>query len=130
TVETSPGNRRVLPDGDYTLVLAVEDQGGARIEKRAPVRVRDADTTPVAIQELRVAANNSGGTLMTPNSDGNDDEVRITYQVTKAAEITVYVTDEQGNHYIIDPPTKRNPSLLSHLWDGTTGGRIYGGKLL
>jgi hypothetical protein len=125
TIETSPGNRRVLPDGDYMIRLFAEDELGTRAEKTSVVSVRDADTEPVVINDLGVSH-----ALFTPNGDSDADEVRIYYQVTKASEVTVYVVGEDGSHNIIDPPTERNASMLEHIWDGTTGGRVMGGKLL
>ena len=125
TVPTADGARRVVPDGDYVLKVTADDGAGRRQEEQTTVKVVDADTTPVEIQALQTDL-----TEFSPDGDGKDDEVRITYRLTKDCEATVYVTDEAGNYFAVDPWTKRRAAYQSHLWDGTTGGLVQGGKLL
>jgi hypothetical protein len=117
--------RRVVADGTYLIRVRAEDANGQRDERSLEVRVEDADTVPVRILDLQ-----TDRTQFSPNGDGTDDDLRITYRLTKDAESTVYVTDEAGNYFAIDPWRERRATFVSHQWDGTTGGRLFGGKLL
>ena len=56
--------------------------------------------------------------------------MRISYRLTKPGEATVYLTDEQGSYFAVEPWRKQRAALLSHQWDGTTGGQQRGGRLL
>jgi hypothetical protein len=125
TVPGQNGDRRVLPDGTYELRVQADDGLGRHEERSLGLVVAEADTTPIEVQALQTDL-----AQFTPDGDGQDDEVRIAYRLTKDGEATVYVTDEQGSYFAIDPWRKRRASLQSHLWDGTTGGRVFGGRLL
>jgi hypothetical protein len=125
TVPDGSGNRRVVPDGRYELRVAAEDALGRREDRSVQLQVADADTVPIGVQDLQADL-----AEFTPNGDGQDDEVRISYRLTKAGEATVYLTDEQGSYFAVEPWRKQRAVLLSHQWDGTTGGQQRGGRLL
>jgi len=124
TVPTGLG-RRVVGDGDYRIRVTAIDESGARSVEEALVTVREGNRTPVEIVQLQTDL-----TSFSPNGDGVDDELRITYGLSKEGESTVYAIDAHGQYHAIDPWRSRRATLQSHLWDGTTGGRMYGGKLL
>ncbi len=124
TVPTDVG-RRVVGDGDYRIRVTAMDESGARSVEETPVIVREADRTPIEILQLQTDL-----VAFSPNGDGVDDELRITYGLSKEGESTVYAIDALGQYHAIDPWRSRRATLQSHLWDGTTGGRVYGGKLL
>jgi hypothetical protein len=125
TVPTENGARRVVPDGEYVVRVLAEDTTGRREERQVQLKVTEADTAAVEIQGLQTDL-----VRFTPDGDGKDDEVRITYRLTKDSEATLYATDASGSYFAIDPWQKRRAALQSHLWDGTTGGRVQGGRLL
>jgi hypothetical protein len=125
TVAAANGDRRVIPNGVYRLRVTAHDALGRAEARMIELTVVDADTVPVEVLDLQTDLGR-----FTPDGDGVDDEVRISYRLTKASEATVYVTDEASTYYAIDPWRKRRATLQSHLWDGTTGGRVFGGKLL
>lgn len=125
TIADAAGNRRVLPDGVYQLQVAADDGFGRRVEHAVELVVVGADTVPAEVLGLQTDL-----ASFTPDGDGKDDEVRIAYRLTKDGEATVYATDEHGTYFAIDPWRKRRAAMQSHLWDGTTGGRVFGGRLL
>ena len=125
TVPKEGGERRVLPDGQYTLEIVADDSTGRRERRDVAVTILEADTIPVEITNLK-----TDRPSFSPDGSGVNDEVRISYRLTKDSEATVYLTAAQGNYFVIDPWTKRRAALQSHAWDGTTGGRMRNGKLL
>lgn len=112
-------NRRVLPNGDYQLTISAKDGAGQAIEKSAKLTVAEADTIAPEIQNLT-----SSLAEFSPNGDGFEDDLTVSYSLTKQAKTTVYVTDADGNRSLVEAPTKKNAVLLSHLWDGTFGGKV------
>ena len=125
TVPREGGERRVLPDGQYLLAIVADTSEGRREQREVIVTIVDADTVPVEIIDLKTDRSS-----FSPDGSGVNDEVRISYRLTKDAEATVFLTDVQGHYFVIDPWTKRRAALQSHAWDGTTGGRVRNGKLL
>ena len=120
-VVTVPGteNRRVLPDGRYLLTVTAVDEAGIRAEQAAEVTITNGDSQAPEITNLVASAQE-----FTPNGDGDEDDVTISYGLTKPATVTVYATDSDNRRYLIEAPKKRNAVLLSHLWDGTVGGKV------
>ncbi|NUQ37875.1 MAG: hypothetical protein HUU23_08790 [Caldilineales bacterium] len=97
---------RVLPDGDYTWVIAARDDAGNSDEKRGALRISDADTAAPAFDNFAV-----NPSVISPNQDGIDDRAAITYWLTKEVEtIQVYLYDPRDPENI-DPanPTRRFP---------------------
>jgi hypothetical protein len=125
TIPDGRGNRRVLPNGSYEVRVEADDGLGRREERSARLEVADADTVPIEVADLQTDL-----AEFSPNGDGKDDEVRISYRLTKAGEATVYLTDDAGNYFAVEPWRKQRAVLLSNLWDGTTGGQQRGGRLL
>ncbi|MFN2158059.1 MAG: hypothetical protein ACK2UX_22735 [Anaerolineae bacterium] len=88
---------RVLPDGAYTLVLEALDERGKSLVVNMPFTIRDADTTPPELQGFGMDRH-----VFTPNRDGVDDRVIISYNLTKEAETLVYLTNAAGKRYPIE----------------------------
>jgi hypothetical protein len=88
---------RVLPDGTYTLVLeAVDDRARSTIVD-TPFVIENADTTPPELQGFGLSHH-----VFTPNRDGVDDRVIISYYLTKKADTLVYLLDAAGTKYYYD----------------------------
>ena len=112
-------DRRVLPDGLYTLFVLAQAEGGQPIERSTQVEIAEADTNAPEIRNLVASL-----AEFTPNGDGDEDEVTISYGLSKEAKTTVYVTDAEGKRYLIEAPKKKNAVLVSHLWDGKAGDKV------
>ena len=107
-----PAERRVLPDGSYRLVLSAE-AAGLRQEAAAEVAIRNADTTPPAIDGLAIAP-----AVLSPNFDGLDDGITISYRLTKAARVSILTADPRGRRLYVSPPMPRQPGEQRERWDG------------
>jgi hypothetical protein len=121
-VATGEGpNRRLLPDGDYSLKIKAIDESGAASEQSVPLSILGGDPSPLEITNLVVRP-----TTITPNNDGEDDESTISYALSKKAEVTVFATDGEGSFALIQPPTEQEGEAgLPAPWDGKeNGGRL------
>lgn len=114
-----PGSdwRRVIPNGNYQFVLNVKSLSGQSVVRQLPIQVKDADTNPPQIQNVFV-----NPTTFSPNGDGIDDVVTVSYQLTKDATVRVYATDPNGGFHLISAPETIHASERSFQWDGTAGG--------
>jgi hypothetical protein len=105
---------RVLPDGEYMLVLDATDERGQLMATELPFTIVDADTTPPELQGFSLDRH-----VFTPNRDGVDDRVKMSYYLTKSADTLVYLFDETNRY-----PIERDPSN-SATRDGEVGPYYY-----
>jgi hypothetical protein len=91
---------RVLPDGQYTVVVEAKDAAGqsARIENR--LTITGADATPPQLTNYTVFPDQ-----FTPNQDGIADRVTIRYNLTKPAKTDVYLTDGRNRYEVKEKKT-------------------------
>ncbi len=80
---------RVLPAGTYTWVVEAEDDRGRKSRQEGRITIVDPDTTVPELRNFSVAPQ-----VFSPNQDGIDDRVAITYYLTEDVdEIVVYLRD-------------------------------------
>ncbi len=80
---------RVLPSGEYTWVIEAEDLRGRRARQEGRITIVDPDTTVPELRNFSVTPR-----VFTPNRDGIDDRVAITYYLSEdVEEIVVYLRD-------------------------------------
>lgn len=89
-------HQQVLPDGNYQWVIEAVDDRGRVAQATGRLVIQDADTALPELQNFSVAPR-----VFTPNQDGVDDRVAITYYLPKKAEVFVYLVDDQGKKYPI-----------------------------
>jgi hypothetical protein len=86
---------RMLPDGTYTWGLEATDLSSHTEKVEGPFIIVDADTVTPELRNFSVYPQ-----VFTPNQDGIDDRVTITFYLNKEVrELRVYLLDEEGNKY-------------------------------
>jgi hypothetical protein len=80
-----PSERRVLPDGDYQIVLRAQADGQQQ-QVAVPLTVRNADTTPPDVQDLSLLPDH-----VSPNFDAIQDLTRVNYTLAKPARIAAFL---------------------------------------
>lgn len=113
---------RMLPDGTYHVALvATPTGGGSPVTVRAPdLRIVDADAHPPQLRGLTVLP-----ARFTPNQDGLDDRVAISYSLDEPAEVRLrietadgaYVTDVLADTHTNNSPGDPGP----HVYDYDAG---------
>lgn len=110
-----PNERRVLPDGDYQIVL--EAQADTRQAARVPLAIRGADTTPPDITDLSLFPDR-----VSPNFDAFDDLTRVTYLVTTPARVAPFLdlvrADGQRDRVWMGSEQRVEAGAQSLTWDG------------
>jgi hypothetical protein len=126
TVPVGEGSdRQVLADGRYELRLTAVEPGGGRDERTATIAVEGSEGRSLDLRGPTLSQ-----ALITPDGDGVDDEVRIGFELSRAATVEVAAQDEKGNRAAILAPSSRPAGPAELLWDGSQGGRAFGGRRL
>ncbi|MBI3741054.1 MAG: hypothetical protein HY257_04780 [Chloroflexi bacterium] len=82
-------NERVLPNGNYQLVIEAKDAVSGEIaQAKKNLQITNADSTPPELLNFTVFPD-----AFTPNQDGIGDRVTIRYFLSKPAKVDVYLTD-------------------------------------
>jgi hypothetical protein len=106
---------RVLPDGEYALVLEAIDERGRSETVDFPFSIIGADTQRPELQGFNLDRH-----VFTPNRDGVDDRVVMSYNLVKEANVLVYLLDAAGERYPIEEDT-----FLSGTKEGEVGPHYY-----
>lgn len=111
-----PNERRVLPDGDYQIVLEAR-AGGEQQQARVPLTIRDADTSLPDIQGLLLLPDH-----ISPNFDANQDLTRVTYTIVKPASVSAFLdqvaADGQKERVWTGSSVAVDTGTQSLTWDG------------
>jgi hypothetical protein len=124
---------QVLPDGEYTWVVEATADGTGETESvEGQLIVTAADSLGPQIEDFTVFPE-----VFTPNQDGINDRISISYRLLEAAEVEVYLRDAEGQRYPVGLPKTRwnedefdlegNPSkveLEPGLWEYDYDGGI------
>jgi hypothetical protein len=105
--------RRLLPPGDYTVVVAAQAADGQREQRELPLAITGAEQPLPAIENLVVAP----GTI-SPNADAIDDIVEFTYRLPVSATVDIDVTTLAGEQIPVVTRAEQGPFEQSELWNG------------
>jgi hypothetical protein len=111
--------RKVVPSGSYPLVIEAVDGAGTRQEAKTQLQVRDADTVIPTIAQLTLYPD-----IVSPNFDGIDDSVKITYRSAKVSTVSVYLMATDGKRYVLEREERQTPGEHSTTWDGQIGNQL------
>jgi hypothetical protein len=110
--------RRVVPDGDYQVVLDVEGEGRHR-QEAVPLAVRGADTLAPDVTDLALLPDH-----MSPNFDARDDVTHITYRLAKDAHVSAFLDASGGARRIWSgEEVEATAGEQSLTWDGLANGQ-------
>jgi len=105
---------RLLPDGDYTCYVEAIDRDGVGAVIELPFAIRDGDPVALDIVDLSVFPK-----TFSPNRDGINDRVMISYRLTKDATIIVTVLNQEtGERYPVDLDKEAEAGVQQHDWEG------------
>ncbi len=119
----------VLPDGNYKVMVTVEN-GGQKETAQASLSIKNGDSTPPAFGDFSVftpciepacKATHADRITFTPNRDGIEDRIAVSYWLTKEATVEVFLlrTDDQKHvKYPIAPVSKLKAGRHEHDYEG------------
>ncbi len=105
-------DNKLLPDGQYTCVVEATE-GTETVRREKPLLIRDGDMVPLKLTEFTVYPE-----TFTPNRDGINDRVSISYYLNKDADVKVYLLGPDGEKYPIPEEKITKPGVTgSHEHD-------------
>ncbi len=113
----SDDHQRVIPDGRYTFLVQARDQSGRQEQHQVDLTVENAETAAPEISD--VAANLD---TISPNGDGIEDEMTLSFGVSKKATVMLYLTGDADESYYMLYPPKEKEGLQAYLFDGHDNG--------
>jgi len=116
-----PNERRVLPDGDYQLILDVS-AGNQHQQSPVTLTVRGADATVPDITDLTLLPD-----TISPNFDALDDVTHVTYRLSKDATVSLFLDTSADDGPVkriwMGEAVKTLAGEQSQPWDGTANGQ-------
>jgi hypothetical protein len=116
-----PNERRVLPDGDYQVVLDVAS-GDRRQSAQVPIAIRNADTSPPDVGDLAVLPDR-----ISPDFDAIDDVTHISFRLAKDARVSAFLdraTDDGSlQRYWMGEEVKLSAGEQNITFDGMANGQ-------
>ena len=106
--------RKLLPSGDYTLVVAARaTQSGEQQESRLPISIIGSDVPLPIIADLMVSPQ-----TISPNADAIDDVAEITYSLPVSATVDIMIAAPDGQQIPVVTREEEGPFLQKHVWNG------------
>jgi hypothetical protein len=106
--------RRLLPPGQYTLVVAARAaEGTASDERRLPLII---DGEPIELPEIENLM--VWPPVISPNADAIDDVAEFTYRLPVSATINIEVMAPNGEIIPVVTREEEGPYEQRHVWNG------------
>ncbi|MFV9507438.1 MAG: hypothetical protein AB4911_23035 [Oscillochloridaceae bacterium umkhey_bin13] len=105
--------RRMLPPGEYQLVVAALDQDGQRAERSLPLTITGGELPMPDILNLTVSPQ-----TISPNADAIDDIAEFTYRLPITATVDINVTAPNGEVIPVVTREQEGPFEQHHVWNG------------
>lgn len=106
--------RRLLPPGQYTLVVAARAaDGNTTAERRLPLIIVGQAIEPPIIENLMVWP-----PVISPNADAIDDVAEFTYRLPVSATVNIEVLAPNGEVIPVVTREEEGPYEQRHVWNG------------
>ncbi|WP_298407237.1 hypothetical protein [uncultured Chloroflexus sp.] len=106
--------RRLLPPGQYTLVVAARAaDGNTTAERRLPLTIVGQAIEPPIIENLMVWP-----PVISPNADAIDDVAEFTYRLPVSATVNIEVLAPNGEVIPVVTREEEGPYEQRHVWNG------------
>jgi hypothetical protein len=105
--------RRMLPPGDYQVVVAAQSADGQSDEQRLQLSISGSAIALPAIENLLVSPE-----TISPNADAIDDIAEFTYRLPVTATVDINVIAPGGEVVPIVTREEEGPFEQHHVWNG------------
>jgi hypothetical protein len=105
--------RRLLPSGEYTVVVQARTEDGRTAEERTSLTISGSDVPMPAIENLTVFPQ-----TISPNADAVDDVAEFTYRLPVTATVDITITTPTGQVLPFVTREEQEAQEHWHVWDG------------
>jgi len=105
--------RRLLPPGQYELVVAARDDAGASEQRSLSLTIAGDEQPGLSIDNLVVSPD-----TISPNADAIDDVAEFTYRLPVSATVSIDVTAPGGDTIPVVTRAEQGPYEQSEIWNG------------
>jgi|ADGO01.1.fsa_nt_gi hypothetical protein len=105
--------RRLLPPGDYTVVVEAQGTDGQREQRQLPLTITGGTTPVPDIINLTVSPE-----AISPNADAIDDVAEFTYRLPVSATVDINVMAPSGELIPVVTREEEGPYEQRHVWNG------------
>lgn len=105
--------RRLLPSGEYAVVVQAQSEQCGSAESRVPVTIEGSNVDLPRIENLLVWPK-----TISPNADAVDDVAEITYRLPVTATVDIHIATPAGDSFPIVSREEEMPAEQYHVWDG------------
>lgn len=105
--------RRLLPPGDYTIVVAAQSADGQRDERALPLTITGEAQPLPDITNLLVSPE-----TISPNADAIADIAEFTYRLPVSATVDIDVTTPAGEQIPVLTRAEQGPFEQHEIWNG------------
>lgn len=105
--------RRLLPSGDYTVVVAARATDGTATEQRLPLKLVGSDVPLPDVENLVIFP-----TVISPNADAIADVTEITYRLPMTATVDITLTGADGSTTALVTRSEEGPEEQRFVWNG------------
>lgn len=105
--------RKLLPPGDYTLVVSARADNGESAERRLPLAITGGTLPAPDIENLLVSP-----ATISPNADAIDDVTEFTYRLPVSSTIDIDITSPQGEQIPVLTRAEQGPYEQHEIWNG------------
>ncbi len=105
--------RRMLPPGDYQIVVEAVDAEGRQAEQRLPLIIAGATLPMPTIEQLLVTP-----AVISPNADAIDDLAEFTYRLPVTVTVDIELTAPTGEVIPVLTREEQGPFEQHQVWNG------------
>lgn len=105
--------RRLLPPGDYRIVVAAQAPDGQRDQRELPLTITGTELPMPDIEGLVVSPD-----TISPNADAIADIVEFTYRLPISATVDIDVTTPAGEQIPVLTRAEQGPYEQHEVWNG------------
>lgn len=105
--------RRLVPGGDYTLVVEATTPDGQQARDEVPLTITGTDLPLPDIENLVVWPE-----TISPNADAVNDVAEITYRLPVSATVTIDIVTPDGQIIPFVSRAEEDPIEQRHIWNG------------
>lgn len=105
--------RRMLPPGDYTVVVVAAGADGQRDERSLPLTITGVAPPTPDVENLMVSP-----PAISPNADAIADIAEFTYRLPISATVDINVTAPTGEVIPVVTREEEGPFEQHHVWNG------------